>query len=611
MSGTPIVIPPELAPYNTYLEDPKWQLKFTYIWVSCVATAVVFCAPSLVLSLMKGRALTGFWGIREEWGYKPVSSTSERLVANRSTMNIGTRVSAVLKGLGGIVYWTPPGIEHNAAQIFVILSYLVIVLVCVILKAPLMSNPNRAGFLAIAQLPPVFLFATKNSVVSILLGPGHGYEKLNYLHRWSARGLFLGAVVHGALWIRNHLVWNIPILGQQKETSGVATLGVLCVLVLTSWRGVRRLSWQFFWVVHILGFPAFFITLCYHTIYASPWIFPPLAFYGLDILLRMFRFRIKDASLISVDSQMTIANCTSGWLAGQHIRLRVFFEGRVFESHPLTIMSAPQSTSCLRSDEDDVGILLGARARGDWTRALNAFAQEEQKLLNCLNEKTSGPVPVQVLIDGPYGGCSVDLGNYETVLLFAGGSGATFTIGLLDEIVGRCVLLNRSRGEKTRRIEFSWCIRSFGAIDWFSSYLMQIAQKAAQSDTLDLHISIYVTCLCDPEAIPPIPNCDVTIIRPAIHKVLKSLLTPPANPKLDAGRKGSSDEDIAEEAAAARNISHKLTWVGLGGGLAVCAAGPETMTREASNAVARIDIMNSLKGGELGLVGLHTELFSV
>ena len=53
---------------------------------------------------------------------------------------------------------------------------------------------------------------------------------------------------------------------------------------------------------------AFFITLCYHTIYARPYIFPPLAFYGLDLLLRMFRFRVKDATLCAPDEQMTLVN---------------------------------------------------------------------------------------------------------------------------------------------------------------------------------------------------------------------------------------------------------------------------------------------------------------
>ena len=58
----------------------------------------------------------------------------------------------------------------------------------------------------------------------------------------------------------------------------------------------------------VLAFVSFFITICYHTIYASPWIFPPLAFYGADVLLRMFRYRIKDATLTPIDNQMTIVS---------------------------------------------------------------------------------------------------------------------------------------------------------------------------------------------------------------------------------------------------------------------------------------------------------------
>jgi hypothetical protein len=43
-------------------------------------------------------------------------------------------------------------------------------------------------------------------------------------------------------------------------------------------------------------------------------------------------------------------------------------------------------------------------------------------------------------------------GDFERVLLFAGESGATFTLGVLDELVGRWVRLGRRDGEKTRRV---------------------------------------------------------------------------------------------------------------------------------------------------------------
>ncbi|KAF7348901.1 Iron reductase [Mycena venus] len=70
-----------------------------------------------------------------------------------------------------------------------------------------MEHPKWAGFLALAQLPPVFLLASDNSrLTALLLGPGVNYTKLNYIHRWASRFPFLGAVVYGSLWINNHRV---------------------------------------------------------------------------------------------------------------------------------------------------------------------------------------------------------------------------------------------------------------------------------------------------------------------------------------------------------------------------------------------------------------------
>lgn len=130
----------------------------------------------------------------------------------------------------------------------------------------------------------------------------------------------------------------------------------------------------------------------------------------------------------------------------------------------MTILTAPPSTSCVSSGT----LTLAARVNGDWTRALNEYALAEQERLalgkpqNPDSESVAAAPLVQVMVDGAYGGCSIDLGDYESALLVAGGSGATFTLGLLDDIVGRCVRLGRSKGEKTRRIEFVWCIRSYG-----------------------------------------------------------------------------------------------------------------------------------------------------
>jgi len=123
-----------------------------------------------------------------------------------------------------------------------------------------------------------------------------------------------------------------------------------------------------------------------------------------------------------------------------------------------------------------------------------------------------------------------------------------------------------------------------GHIQWVAPMLMDIATVVAGCSSLHLHISIFVTCLCVPEAVPPIPNSVVTMERPTARQLLNDIITPPAD-----GATGG------------------LRWVGLGGGLGVCASGPSELTREVANAVATLSLSGS--AAEIGGVELHTETF--
>lgn len=53
---------------------------------------------------------------------------------------------------------------------------------------------------------------------------------------------------------------------------------------------------------------AFLGIICYHTSYAAPWIFPPLAFYAFDLVMRLFRFRLKQGTVTAIDNQMTMVS---------------------------------------------------------------------------------------------------------------------------------------------------------------------------------------------------------------------------------------------------------------------------------------------------------------
>jgi ferric-chelate reductase len=135
--------------------------------------------------------------------------------------------------------------------VVVLVAYLALLIICSIHNVPLHENANRPGFIALAQLPPLFLLATKNSLLSLLLFPGggKGYESLNWLHKALGRGVFLATAIHGGSWIKDHLRWGNPILGQMKETSGVAAFGVMCVIVISSIKPIRERFYQAFFIV--------------------------------------------------------------------------------------------------------------------------------------------------------------------------------------------------------------------------------------------------------------------------------------------------------------------------------------------------------------------------
>ena len=171
--------------------------------------------------------------------------------------------------------------------------------------------------------------------------------------------------------------------------------------------------------------------------------------------------------------QIKVHNVSGSYAPGAHFRVRVLAGSHILESHPLTIASAPLTHTVSSSSS----LLLAARGTGDWSRSLSSYARAEVERLALLDPKKplnsntvgvgsdeSDGAEVQVALDGPYGGLSLDLGDYESALLVAGGAGMSAILGVLDDIVGRVVRLGRKGGERTRRIQIVWCVRSFGTL---------------------------------------------------------------------------------------------------------------------------------------------------
>ncbi|KAJ6475165.1 hypothetical protein DFH09DRAFT_459618 [Mycena vulgaris] len=180
--------------------------------------------------------------------------------------------------------------------------------------------------------------------------------------------------------------------------------------------------------------------------------------------------------------------------------------------------------------------------------------------------------------------------------LFAGGSGATFTLGVLDDLVGCATLpLGVGARECGRR---GWCGVGMygGTINWFAPYLLHIATRAALPGwPIKLSIRVYVRCLCGPDAVLAVPGVRRHGGAAARGRHARGVLGGGAADE-DKGKRNVERERERREAACEgcagcgrgeRRLARGGHARGRRGG---DRAGPDGLIREARNAVARANL---------------------
>jgi ferric-chelate reductase len=92
------------------------------------------------------------------------------------------------------------------------------------------------------------LTAAKYNPLFAVLGRGH--DKLNFLHRWSGRGVSLAVLIHAVLWVwrrfRNGLACRLYTF--QADITGIAATVVLFVMVILARSQVRRRCYELFFI---------------------------------------------------------------------------------------------------------------------------------------------------------------------------------------------------------------------------------------------------------------------------------------------------------------------------------------------------------------------------
>lgn len=310
-----------------------------------------------------------------------------------------------------------------------------------------------------------------------------------------------------------------------QAKTGFAAWIIYLWIFFSSFAPTRGWRYELFVLQHFVSMVAFVVVLFLHLPKEDwGWLWAPVAIYLFDRATRAVYTAYTNLSIFHPQqrkkgtmrgfwacraeltpmphgvTKVTVRNPPLIWQAGQHafISLHSVVPG---QSHPFTISSLPS--------DNKLEFLIKAR-KGGTRRILNRAQNMASLTGRDLEAEAATHVPniIPIAIEGPYGRMR-PLRQFDTVVLIAGATGASFTIPLLRELVSHwkgplCCSGNKKRfwqlpdGAVTRRAHFTWAVKSLEQARWFSNELLDVLTDVEalkkQGRDVDVKITVFVTC---------------------------------------------------------------------------------------------------------------------
>lgn len=369
----------------------------------------------------------------------------------------------------------------------------------------------RAAWITLAQVPLVYLLATKCGPLNVLAGVS--YERINHIHILTGRILFLSATVHMGIMMQSISVSDIFHSADKVMIIvryGAGAYGTLTWIALSSILPVRTWSYRAFYINHWISTTIFLWVLFKHipkyarsVLYISVGIilFDGCLYYYFVFFNNVRRQSVtrefpklrkgpsreaftighpvkmtapaSSSSFRTVESTIIIRMCDLpfSWKPGQHVRLYLPKLGS-FEPHPFTpaTCSQPSILSTLATENSDVendhllehidnfpstnDMVLIIRVHSGLTRRL---AEYHSKWLSHPCPNASHPSSsLTAFIDGPYG-TPPAWERYENLILISTSTGVSFPLSIMDYLKQLC-MENHSR-QRIQRVRFIWTAR--------------------------------------------------------------------------------------------------------------------------------------------------------
>tara|TARA_R110002060_G_scaffold76732_1_gene87396 strand:- start:103 stop:1854 length:1752 start_codon:yes stop_codon:yes gene_type:complete len=351
----------------------------------------------------------------------------------------------------------------------------------------------RNGWIAVTQVPLVYLLATKSSIIGYIIGSSH--ERLNWLHRWVSRTLLFTVTIHGGFFVRQYvradfLALELELMPMVKY--GIGAWFVLVWTFLSSLSPLRRVAYEFFVLQHIAAAGVFLWLLHVHVpAYAHYNVWLSVAAISSDWILRgilmvwkNIRVQVKKAcdgtqrigheiEVEAISSELTIVTIKAvhlTWRPGQHIYLWLPYLGPL-ESHPFTIASPYTTKAECHCNE----IQLAIRTHSGFSKRIHNYAKKTQ---GASDRSLTG------FIAGPYG-APPRWEAFETLILISASTGASYTLPILESLLASPSTIC------TQRIYFLLVVRERSHCQYYENRLSKaLAQAEARGIHLDVEIAI-------------------------------------------------------------------------------------------------------------------------
>lgn len=358
----------------------------------------------------------------------------------------------------------------------------------------------RSGLMATALVPFIFVLSGKQNIISTLTGIS--YEKLNIYHQWASVLCFLLGWVHTIpFYYQSGREGNLAYMERTNKFfyNGIPPILFLSLLCIFSLYTVRKYFYEFFIQFHWICAVGFYVSLCIHVsneLGAQKYMIATLVLWVSQVLFRIVyksylhpkrAFQKFNATFTKFEGSAAFEIVIHGtgsvmkWQPGQHLFIREL-SNRILDNHPFSILSYHNSSE---ANTNDVKLIV---------KPMKGLTNVWYKKLGASEEgKFSG----SLLIDGPFGGVDRDVASFNSLFLFASGTGITAILSFIYQV---CELKKNNKSSLLlSRVGMYWCCREMSDISWISKELDEISDKYGdilKEDGKFLKIKI---CCCSKE----------------------------------------------------------------------------------------------------------------